>query len=180
MDAFPDYGWLGPKSVTFCHGSSSNYRTILLRLHIVQIIMPNEDRTSSDEASPLLGSRPGHRRFASVASLKSIHVPQVHGKSTIINLICLTVLLASGAGGFLQIPQARLIEDVLCHEYYDKAQSLNAPIDEELCKVESIQGDLAYILAITSALSAGVGLVATFPWSFVADRYTLYFLSIIT
>ncbi|KAJ4405922.1 hypothetical protein N0V82_010222 [Gnomoniopsis sp. IMI 355080] len=132
--------------------------------------MPEEDRTSSDEASPLLGSRPGHRRFASVASLKSIHVPQAHEKSTIINLICLAILLASGAGGFTQIPQARLIENVLCHEYYDRAQSLDVPIDEKLCKVESIQGDLAYIIAITSALSAGVGLVATFPWSLVADR----------
>lgn len=133
--------------------------------------MPNGGRTSSDEASPLLGSRPGHRRFASVASLKSIHVPQAHDKSTIINLICLVILLASSAGGFLQIPQARLIEDVLCHEYYNRADSLAVPIDEKLCKVESIQGELAYILAITSALSAGVGLLATFPWSLVADRY---------
>ncbi|KAJ4397730.1 hypothetical protein N0V93_001965 [Gnomoniopsis smithogilvyi] len=132
--------------------------------------MPDEDRISSDEASPLLGSRPGHRRFASVASLKSIHVPQVHKKSTIINLICLTILLASSSGGFLQIPQARLIEDVLCHEYYDSAKSLDVPIDEQLCKAESIQGDLAYIIAITSALSAGVGFAATFPWSLVADK----------
>lgn len=135
--------------------------------------MSDEDRTSSNEASPLLGSRPGHRRFASVASLKSIHVPQAHDKTTIVNLLCLIVLLASSAGGFLQIPQARLIEDVLCHEYYDRAQSLEVPIDEKLCKVESIQSELAYILAITSALSAGLGLVATFPWSLVADRYGL-------
>lgn len=133
--------------------------------------MPDETRRSSDEASPLLGSRPGHRRFASVASLSSIHVPQAHEKTTIVNLLCLIILLGAGAGGFLQIPQARLIEDILCHEYYGRAQSLNVPIDEKLCKVESIQGELAYILAITSALSAGLGLVATFPWSLVADRY---------
>lgn len=133
--------------------------------------MTSEDRISSSEASPLLGPRPSHRRFASVASITSIHVPQVHKKSTIINLICFTILLASSAGGFLQIPQARLIEDVLCHDYYNRAQSLDVPIDEKLCKAEWIQAELAYIMAITSALSAGLGLVATFPWSLVADRY---------
>lgn len=69
------------------------------------------------------------------------------------------------------IPQARLIEDVLCHDYYNRAQSLDVPIDEKLCKAEWIQAELAYIMAITSALSAGVGLVATFPWSLVADRF---------
>lgn len=135
--------------------------------------MTSEGRPSTDEASPLLGNRPGHRRFASVASIKSIHIPQVHKKSTIINLICLTVLLASGAGGLLMIPQARLIEDVLCHDYYNRAQSLDVPIDEKLCKAEWIQAELAYIMAITSALSAGLGLVATFPWSLVADRFVL-------
>lgn len=69
------------------------------------------------------------------------------------------------------IPQARLIEDVLCHDYYNRAQSLDVPIDEKQCKAEWIQAELAYIIAITSALSAGLGLVATFPWSLVADRF---------
>lgn len=69
------------------------------------------------------------------------------------------------------IPQARLIEDVLCHDYYNRAQSLDVPIDEKLCKAEWIQAELAYIMAITSALSAGLGLVATFPWSLLADRF---------
>lgn len=133
----------------------------------------DDNHNSSDEASPLLGSsrpRPGHRRFTSLASIKSIHIPQVHKKATILNLLSLVILLAASAGGFLQLPQAQIVEDILCHQYYNEMESLNKPIDDDLCKIEAISADLAFTLAIASALTAGVGLLATFPWSFVADR----------
>lgn len=137
--------------------------------------MPDEHSTSAAETAPLLGQRrrPSHRRFPSVASITtSIHIPQVHNKTTILRLLNLIILLAGSAAGFLNLPQAQVIEYVVCHEYYDKLQSLpNTPIDEELCKADAISAELAFILAITSALTAGVGLVATFPWSVIADRY---------
>lgn len=135
--------------------------------------MRNDEHSSSDEASPLLGSsrpRPGHRRFTSLASITSIHIPQVHNKATILNLLALVILLASSSGGFLMLPQAQIVEDILCHQYYDEMESLNTPIDADLCKIDAISAELAFTLAIVSALSAGVGLLATFPWSFVADR----------
>lgn len=135
--------------------------------------MRDNVHSSSDEASPLLGSsrpRPGHRRFTSLASITSVHIPQVHKKATILNLLSLVISLAAAAGGFLQLPQAQIVEDILCHQYYDEMGSLYTPIDDDLCKIEAISAELAFTLAIVSALSAGVGLLATFPWSFVADR----------
>ncbi|CAN8101424.1 unnamed protein product [Discula destructiva] len=134
--------------------------------------MSDEDRIPSDEGAPLLGSRPrlSHRRLTSAVSIRNIHIPKAHSKTTIVNLLSLVILLACTATGFLQLPQAQIIEDVICHEYYDKLKSLDTPIDEELCKVESISAELAFVLAITSTLSAVVGLVTTFPWSVVADR----------
>lgn len=82
-------------------------------------------------------------------------------------------LLASASGGFLAIPTTRLIEDVLCREYYSELNidlDRGAPIDEGLCKTESIQSNLSFILAIQSAAIATVSLLAAFPWSLAADR----------
>lgn len=128
--------------------------------------MAGEGRISSDsvtESSPLLGSGP----VPAVTETQSL---RAHNRR--IFLLSLFVnLLASSAGGFLGIPQTRLVEDVLCHEYYGRALSLDVPIDEDLCKAEPIQSDLSYIIAMQAALIAGVSLAAAFPWSLAADRY---------
>lgn len=128
--------------------------------------MADERRRSSDgvtESSPLLGSGPAPA-ITETASRRA------HNRRIYL-LTLLANLLASSAGGFTQIPQTRLVEDVLCHEYYGMASNLDLPIDEDLCKGESIQSDLSYIIAIQSALGAGIGLAAAFPWSLLADRY---------
>lgn len=135
--------------------------------------MRDDEHRPPDEASPLLGTsrpRPGHRRFTSLVSIRSIHIPQVQNKVTILNLLSLVILLAASAGGFLQLPQAQIVEDILCHQYYNEMGSLDTPIDDNLCKIDAISGELAYTLAIGSALTAGAGLLATFPWSVMADR----------
>ena len=145
--------------------------------------MADERRNSSDgltESSPLLGDQPrrlAHRPALSVTSITIIHIPKAHNNRTIVNLLCLIMFIAASAGGFLGIPQARLIEDLLCHAHYDMAQSLDGPIDEDMCKLDSIQSDLAFVLAIQIALDAIISFVAAFPWSLVADRYG-YFVSV--
>jgi hypothetical protein len=63
-----------------------------------------------------------------------------------------------------------LIEDILCHHYYD-VKSSGQPIEERLCKEDAIQKQLAYILAIQTSLFAIVGFVAAFPWGLAADKY---------
>jgi hypothetical protein len=138
-----------------------------------------EGRRNLDESRALLGDRPrppGHHHAAapSVTSLTNVRIPKVHKNSTIVNILCLVMFMAASAGGFLGIPQARIIEDALCHEYYGKAKSLDSPIDENLCKVESIQSNLAFILAVSLALSSCVQFISAFPWTLVADRYDLF------
>lgn len=137
--------------------------------------MANTKLHNSDhnEASPLLESsqptqhrRPvGHRRTTSLASL---HIPKAHRKRTILNLLLFGAFLASASSGFFSIPQTRLIEDALCHTYY--GQRGGAPISEDECKVETVQSELAFVIAISSALDAAVSFVAAFPWSLAADR----------
>ncbi|CAJ2500450.1 Uu.00g033030.m01.CDS01 [Anthostomella pinea] len=125
------------------------------------------------EASPLLQDhprRPAHRTGLSVASIASIaKLPKAHRSNTIVNLLCLIIFIATSAGGFVAIPYTRLVEDVLCHQYYD-VESMQ-PIDENLCKENTIQSKLAFIIAIGGAIDAIVGFLAAFPWGLVADRF---------
>ncbi|KUJ23460.1 MFS general substrate transporter [Mollisia scopiformis] len=147
--------------------------------------MADQHRNSSSsgeldggESSPLLSDQPRRVRQPSVTSNTNVlvHIPEARHKNAIVNLACLIMFMAASSGGFLGIPQARIIEDVLCHKYYDvgkaqmKALDGKDSIDEDMCKLESIQSELAFILAIQSALSAIIGFIAAFPWSLVADR----------
>lgn len=119
------------------------------------------------ESSPLLqGSEP--------ASATTDHRAAKRTKTNNNKTIWATLLanlLASSAGGFLTIPTTRLVEDVLCHQYYGEAHNFDVPIDESLCKEQSIQSRLSFVIATQSALIACVGLLAAFPWSLAADRY---------
>lgn len=131
----------------------------------------------ADESSPLIGNnnrtrprRPPHRPTLSVASITSITIPKAHDHTTFITLLCILIFAANSAGGFIEIPQARLIEDVLCRQYYERLQTDTGPIGEEMCKIEPVQSKMAFILALISALNAIVGFCAAFPWSLVADR----------
>lgn len=134
-----------------------------------------------DESSPLLGKRPAHRPTRSVASLASLQIlplpHNTHDHTAFITVLCALVFTANSAGGFIDLPLARLVEDVLCHQYF--AESLGRRptdagrplLDEGRCKVEPVQTKMAFILALMSALTAVVGFFAAFPWSLVADRY---------
>lgn len=85
-------------------------------------------------------------------------------------MLCVILFFASWANGFTQIPLLRLVEDRICHEYYDMSMSPLEPIDEKLCKGEWIQSRLAFILSISSAIGALAGFLAAFPWGAAADR----------
>lgn len=78
------------------------------------------------------------------------------------------VLIAGFSSSLLNAPEVRLLEMAVCRDYYRvNDPSLIGPpplsyVDEQLCKVDSIQADLAYIMATRSLLSAipGQSLVA--------------------
>ncbi|KAI5922044.1 MFS general substrate transporter [Camillea tinctor] len=135
------------------------------------------------EGTPLLGEEEDRRNqlhnaqphpgLSSVGSRGiHVHVPKVHKGSVVINFLCLIIFIATSAAGFISIPYTRLAEDVLCRRYYGVEQggADTGPIDEGLCKENSIQSRLAFIMAIHSALEAVAGLLAAFPWGLVADK----------
>ncbi|KAI0008716.1 MFS general substrate transporter [Xylariaceae sp. FL0662B] len=132
------------------------------------------DSDQFTESSPLVEERPrrpSHRPAPSVPSIASLRLPKAHKSSTIVNLLCVIAFVASSASGFLGIPMTRVLEDVLCQEYYnDGSRRLDGPIDERLCKENAIQKKMAFISAIAAMIDAIVGFLAAFPWGLVADR----------
>ncbi|KAK7746086.1 hypothetical protein SLS62_009546 [Diatrype stigma] len=139
------------------------------------------------ESAPLLGGearppRPDHRPSSashrashSVASLpKGVHVPKVHKGSTIVNFLSVIILVSTSAGGFIDTPMVRLLEDTFCRDYYYADPAFprpGGPIDEKLCKVDSIQTQVQDVLSIMVMLMSIVGLFSALPWGLAADRF---------
>ncbi|KAI0446445.1 major facilitator superfamily domain-containing protein [Xylaria telfairii] len=140
-------------------------------------------RDSLEDASELASllpdspESPRHRPYrdnlsiSSIASsISSIYAPKP-GKNSVVNILYFITFIASYSSGFFELPFTRLIEDLLCHEYYEvKILTSTSPIDESLCKEDSIQKDLAYLLAVQSTLYSIVSFVAAFPWGLAADK----------
>ncbi|KAI1129245.1 major facilitator superfamily domain-containing protein [Nemania abortiva] len=137
---------------------------------------------SLDDASELESLLPGspegprhrgHRDNLSISSIassvSSILAPGPHKTASVTNILYFITFIASYAGGFFELPLTRLIEDIICHDYYDVASSTQ-PIDESLCKEDTIQKELAYLLAVLSILYAIVAFIAAFPWGIAADK----------
>ncbi|KAJ2966801.1 hypothetical protein NUW58_g10580 [Xylaria curta] len=140
-------------------------------------------RDSLEDASELASLLPDsperrHRRYrdnlsissiSSIASSISSLYTSPPRKSNVANILYFIIFISCYSGGFFELSLTRLIEDLICHEYYN-VKSLTEPIDESLCKEDAIQKHLAYLLAVTSVLYSIVGFVAAFPWGLAADK----------
>lgn len=65
-------------------------------------------------------------------------------------------------------PIFRLIEDTACHSFYHLPPT--EPIDEHLCKIDEVQGPLAYLGGLSALLGAVFNMVAALPYGLLADR----------
>lgn len=73
---------------------------------------------------------------------------------------CMTVLvLISISGCMTEAPQTRLYESVICRDYYNthypSAIGDDGNVPEAMCKIESIQGDIAMILSYQKLINVG-------------------------
>ncbi|KAI0534216.1 major facilitator superfamily domain-containing protein [Xylaria digitata] len=77
------------------------------------------------------------------------------------------LLLVNLTSGISNIPLNRLLERRLCRAYYDSDQD----VDEQLCKVDSVQQDLAWIMGSFETLWVVGDFVMTIPLTFLSERY---------
>ncbi|KAI1827491.1 major facilitator superfamily domain-containing protein [Xylaria intraflava] len=103
------------------------------------------------------------------SSISSIHVVQPRENTYVTSILYLVTFMVTFSGGLIELPLTRLIEDTVCHGYYDIGSSGRA-IDESECKGDAIQKHLAYILAVRATLSSTVAFFATLPWGLAADK----------
>ncbi|KAI1350059.1 major facilitator superfamily domain-containing protein [Xylaria sp. FL0043] len=84
-----------------------------------------------------------------------------------IRLVLLLLLLVNLTNGISNIPLNRLLERRLCRAYYDSDHD----VDEKLCKVDSVQQDLAWIMGSFETLWIVGDFVMTIPLTFLSERY---------
>ncbi|KAK4154815.1 general substrate transporter [Chaetomidium leptoderma] len=93
---------------------------------------------------------------------------QAQKRKTIVALLALLMFSITTSGMLILIPIFRLMEDAICHVQYGKA--MPEPIEEQLCKVEGVQKELAFLGGVSAMVNCIVGLVAVLPYGVLADR----------
>jgi len=93
---------------------------------------------------------------------------QAQKRTTIVVLLAVLMFTITTSGMLVLIPIFRLMEDAVCHLYYEKG--MPEPIEERLCKVDGVQKRLAYLGGLSAMISSIVGMVATLPYGVLADR----------
>lgn len=139
---------------------------------------PEAEPTAAPPSSSSRPRRPAHRTMASVASLAgSLHVPKAHRGDTVVTLLSVVLFVTMCSTGFYLIPLTRIVEDVVCRQYYLNHPTASlpgagagGPVDEQLCKLPPIQADVAFIFAASEAAGSVASFFAALPWGIVADR----------
>lgn len=89
-------------------------------------------------------------------------------------LLCGACLIEIG-DMMLRAPLTRVLENVLCQQYYNSTAPMGTqitlPIPEEDCKMPEVQDALAMLLGWDSTISCIPGLFLALPCGYMADRY---------
>ncbi|KAH8150986.1 uncharacterized protein LAJ45_05169 [Morchella importuna] len=91
-------------------------------------------------------------------------------------LLCFVIIVTVDMAGYLSsAPQVRLFESIVCLDYYrENDPSLiggDGSVPEELCKVDSVQREIAMLNGMQTLFSNIPGVVLAIPFGVMADRY---------
>lgn len=119
--------------------------------------MTTPESPFDEEDAPLLPDlRPAHMRTHSYSSLPFY---QTRSRRVFISIAYLIIFILSFGGYLMAVPSVRLYEDIVCHHYYNGLQGeshigLGEKIDEDLCKVDEVQGELNILYGALHFLGA--------------------------
>ncbi|KAF7193380.1 Efflux pump ustT [Pseudocercospora fuligena] len=136
------------------------------------------EEPSSSERTPLL-SRSSYHNIDLNPRHRLLKSP-----SSILFIIFLVVLLTSFGDQLQEAPFTRILESVICYQYYEDVdpskinldRSRVGPgaiggVDEMYCKVDKVQDDLAMLSGIQGFLDGFPALALAIPFGWAADRY---------
>ncbi|KAI9149369.1 MFS efflux pump atnC [Paramyrothecium foliicola] len=130
--------------------------------------MSDVELDMTDEDAPLLDA--GERADEPISSRPRFIALRWQARSprTIIFLLALIKFSVVCNGMLLLLPVYRLIEDSLCHVYYED-DSLDI-IPEMKCKVDAVQSQLTFLMGWLGLLNSLATFVAAYPYGMMSDR----------
>lgn len=147
---------------------TKNYQTTSTA-PVIDDIMPGE-------TSPLL-PQDGKKKHS--PRRRTVRSPQ-----TIMAFMLLVVLLTSFGDQFIDSPETRIFESVICYRYYEKVdpskiklgREVVGPgaiggVDEMWCKADAVQDELAVVNGYQSFFDGFPALFLALPFGWAADRY---------
>ncbi|KAK3368787.1 major facilitator superfamily domain-containing protein [Podospora didyma] len=147
--------------------------------------MPQHTAARNGETSPLLGAQQQHYPESEVQKPAPPRwLWQAKNPHTVVLILAIISFFVCSASAMVNMALTRLIEDNLCHRFYDRNEGTSRsylPIDEKDCKFDKLQSDLAYLLGATSTIEAIFCLVFAFPYGILADiigRKPVFLLSV--
>lgn len=117
--------------------------------------------TSADgEGAPLLGSR----RSGDDADA-------AYARRRVVTTTFVMVILVDLAGFFLEAPQTKILEGIICSRYYNAAAGAGAALSEHDCTIGPVQSELATVAQMLNTFNRLPGLLVAIPFGILADRY---------
>lgn len=136
-----------------------------------------------DESTALLGEQHSHQQEGREQGQQHVSNEETHSNSTsaitrrsigVLALVCALLLLVDVSGFLGLAPQTQIFEDIICQNYYagidkESNQSYVAISDDERCKIEPVQSELAIILGYKETLDQLPGIFFGVAYGLLAD-----------
>lgn len=76
----------------------------------------------------------------------------------------------------MTIPYARIYEDIICHNFYDRLSEKDGHTDimrdipERLCKGNEVQEELTFVISIRDSIQCIPGVLFAYPYGRLSDK----------
>ena len=136
--------------------------------------------SSDNERQPLLLPTDGHAKAPDQDEAWQWPIRAIFAVKTFLVenpiLICTFALqfCTYFAKHMVEVPTIKLFEQAICNRYYSTQQPANPNIDEGLCKLPTIQNELATLTGLKFTFDALPGLLTALYYGSIADRYATH------
>lgn len=110
------------------------------------------------------------------SSVNNINIPQTHSPRLVLCLTTFLIFTVMFGMYCMIIPSARIYEDIICHNYYDRLLekeghiSMIQDIPENLCKGNEVQEELAFVVGIKDSIQCIPGILFAYPYGRLSDK----------
>ncbi|KAG8159396.1 hypothetical protein KVR01_011057 [Diaporthe batatas] len=89
----------------------------------------------------------------------------------VITTTFIMVILVDLAAFFLEAPQMKILEGIICNRYYTAAAGASIVPGDTDCNIGPVQSELATVVQMLNTFNRLPGLIVAIPFGILADRY---------